>query len=101
MIEELEIPFEAISTVIDWIKSEQIRVINKDRTLGLNKIQKLDWLTETINSLGMLQSHAKADNDKIVAGNELSTRIKAREEAAKNCRCQPGCTCQAPLPSAW
>lgn len=94
LYEELVIPTAEIAVVLDWIKAEQVRVIQKDRTLGTNKIQKLDWLTETVENILILCERVEADQKKIVAENEMAVRINAREAEAAACTCRPGCSCK-------
>lgn len=98
LYEPLVIPETEIATVINWIKAEQVRVINQDRTLGFNKVQKVDWLSETVENLKILQTRATDDNSRVSSENERRVRINARRaaEAARfaPCFCAPGCACK-------
>jgi hypothetical protein len=94
LLEPLEVPTAEIQTVIDWIKSEQVRSIQQDRTLNPYKVQKLDWLSDTVDNLKVLHERAEADKREVESKNNW--RKRQNEEIAKRsaCVCEHGCACQ-------
>lgn len=100
--EPLEIPEAEIATVLDWLKAEQVRIIQRDRTLSPRQYEKLDWLTDLADHLKLQQE--RATDDQIVVNNQNNWRrirnerivaeAQAKAAAAKTCFCDTCCACK-------
>lgn len=74
---DLVVPSEAIDTVLDWLKAEQVRIVTNDRT-GYDRSDKLDWITDIHNSLRHLKDKAVAESNDVVGQNDTIYRRNLR-----------------------
>jgi hypothetical protein len=69
----LHVPYESINETLDWLKSEQVRIITGDRT-STSRGDKLDWISDAHNSLRLLRDTAEADSRAIHNANNRLMR---------------------------
>ena len=101
LIDPIVIPEAEIKIVLDWIKSEQVRTIQNDRTLDPSRDSKIDWLSKVRDNIRSLMDFAENDNKRLLQKNYWikieNERIRAAaEEAAKTKHCDSfiKCTCE-------
>lgn len=75
LFDAVDIPEDEINTVLEWVQSEQVRIINKDRTFSSLRSGQVDWITELRSNLSTIRNHTTADNKEILRKNEI---IQAR-----------------------
>lgn len=79
LIEPILIPVDALKEVIAWVKSEQTRTINGDRTFASTRNTKVDWATEVRENLLSLKNLAESDNQEMKYKNQAIQRRIDRE----------------------
>jgi hypothetical protein len=107
LIESVDIPEEAILTVLKWIQSEQTRVVNEDRIYAFSRGPKVDHLTEIRGDLADLKHFAEQDNVKIAEQNvfiqsridreifnKAAAQVSDQAEKAERCVSYVECTCK-------
>jgi hypothetical protein len=98
ILEPVVIPTAELKIVLDWVQSEQIRILNSDRTLARKRIHKVDYLTDIRENLVHLREQAEYDNREVKTLNYFTgQRIEyERERVAaetKKCVSFVECTC--------